>query len=126
MSKYELRSCQHHGLVSFVREGRGYYRCVKCRVQRISDRRRKIKQQAVDYKGGKCEKCGYNRYIGALDFHHLDPKQKDFRLGSGSTISWDKTRAEVDKCILVCSNCHREIHGLLEPNEELHNSRNTE
>lgn len=71
---------------------------------------KKIKEQLIEYKGGKCEICGYNRYFGALEFHHLDPTKKDFGI-SGGTKSFEKLKPEVDKCILVCSNCHREIHG---------------
>ena len=71
-----------------------------------------IKVKAVEYKGGCCEKCGYNKYVGALEFHHLDPTQKDFAIGSkGYTRSWEKVKKELDKCILVCANCHREIHS---------------
>lgn len=89
----------------------------KNRVIAVTNRRRKIKQMAVDYKGGKCIRCGYNKYIGALEFHHVDPTQKDFSLGAkGHCNSWEKVKKELDKCILVCSNCHSEIH------EELRNS----
>jgi predicted DNA-binding protein YlxM (UPF0122 family) len=78
----------------------------------VSKRRRKIKQMAVEYKGGKCVKCGYNKYIGALEFHHLDPTVKDFTISnSGHCRSWEKVKDELDKCILVCSNCHAEIHA---------------
>ena len=58
----------------------------------------------------------YNKYIGALGFHHLDPNQKDFSIGSkGYTRSFDKVKKELDKCICVCANCHREIHaGLID------------
>lgn len=67
---------------------------------------------AVEYKGGKCSVCGYDRCADALEFHHLDPSQKDFGISSkGYTRSWDKVKEELDKCILVCSNCHREIHS---------------
>jgi predicted nucleic acid-binding Zn ribbon protein len=69
------------------------------------------KQKAIDYMGGKCQVCGYNRYNGALDFHHLDPTKKDKRISRYCYIGWDKLKEELDKCILVCSNCHREIHG---------------
>lgn len=65
----------------------------------------------IKYKGGKCEKCGYNKCIEALDFHHLDPSQKEFGLSSNS-YSLEKMKKEADKCILVCANCHREIHYL--------------
>jgi len=70
---------------------------------------------AVEYKGGKCESCGYNKCIDALDFHHVNEKEKEFGLSqSGLTRSWERTKKESDKCVLVCANCHREIHaGLL-------------
>jgi hypothetical protein len=82
-------------------------------VEAVLRRRKKLKILAVEYKGGKCEKCGYNKFIGALEFHHLDPKEKDFSISdSGSTRSWERLKKELDKCIIVCSNCHKEIHSL--------------
>ena len=67
---------------------------------------------AKQYKGGKCVLCGYNKYLGALDFHHLDPTQKGFEISTrGLTRSWEKIRKELDKCVLVCANCHRELHA---------------
>lgn len=78
----------------------------------VTERRRKLKEMAVTYKGGKCEKCGYNECIAALDFHHLNPLEKDFSIGNkGYTRSWENIKKEIDKCILVCANCHREIHS---------------
>lgn len=78
----------------------------------VAKRRRKIKTMAIEYRGGKCCLCGYNNYQGALEFHHLDHRKKDFGLGAdGLTRSWARTKKELDKCILVCSNCHKEIHG---------------
>lgn len=72
------------------------------------------KQKLVDYKGGKCESCGYDRCVTALDFHHLDPKEKEFTIGSNKGKSWEALKVEVDKCAMVCANCHREIHeGLI-------------
>lgn len=67
------------------------------------------KKLLVEYKGGQCERCGYNKCINALEFHHLDPTQKDFAISSNS-FSFDRMKQEVDKCILLCSNCHREEH----------------
>ena len=72
--------------------------------------RKRLKEKLVQYKGGKCEICGYNKCIIALEFHHLDPTQKDFNIGNGNVVAFEKAKEEVDKCILVCSNCHREIH----------------
>lgn len=66
---------------------------------------------AIEYKGGKCQICGYHKYQGALDLHHIKGK-KEFGIGNkGYTRSWEKVKEELDKCILVCSNCHREIEG---------------
>lgn len=64
-------------------------------------------------RGGKCEKCGYNHNIAALDFHHLNPEEKEFAidLRKFSNMSLEKLQKELDKCILVCANCHRELHN---------------
>lgn len=80
--------------------------------QAVIDWRKRKKLQLVDYKGGKCQICGYNKCIDALEFHHLDPKTKSFTI-SGSSKSFEHLKEEVDKCILVCSNCHKEIHAEL-------------
>lgn len=77
----------------------------------VSRKRKKLKKNLVEYKGGKCERCGYNKCVAAMDFHHKDPSQKDFALSkNGLTRSWVSLKKEADKCELVCSNCHREIH----------------
>lgn len=93
--------------------------------QAVIRRRKKIKLMAVEYKGGKCELCGYSKDISALEFHHTDPSQKDFNVGyKGNTRSWIKVRQEIDKCILVCANCHREIHTALQKaNDEASNPK---
>lgn len=111
MNKYTKRICKKHGLCDFVLEGRGYYRCIQCRSKSVQNRRKKVKRLLVEYKGGECEKCGYDKCIAALEFHHLDPTQKDFGIGAnGHTLAIERLKQEVDKCILVCSNCHRELH----------------
>lgn len=71
--------------------------------------RKRIKKKLIDYKGGKCQNCGYNKCDRALEFHHLNPKEKDFSI-SGKSYSFEKMKIEVDKCVLLCSNCHSEIH----------------
>lgn len=76
----------------------------------VKKRRSKLKEELVEYKGGRCEICGYNKCIEALEFHHLNREEKDFTISSYSNLSIDKLKKEVDKCILVCANCHREIH----------------
>jgi len=78
----------------------------------VAKRRKKIKAMVVEYKGGKCKMCGYKKCVEALDLHHVRPTQKDFSLASsGLTRSWERTKREADKCILVCANCHRELHA---------------
>lgn len=73
--------------------------------------RRSMKLQAIKLLGSKCSICGYNRCVDALEFHHKDPKSKEFKLGAGNTMSWKEYKRELSKCILVCSNCHKEIHS---------------
>ena len=81
-------------------------------IRAVAKRRRKIKELSVAYKGGKCQLCGYAKYPGALDLHHLDPNTKSFGIGDkGYTRSWEKVKNELDKCALVCANCHRELEA---------------
>lgn len=76
--------------------------------------RQKRKQDLVYVHGEKCAICGYNKYIGALQFHHLNSQEKEYGLSStGYTRSWEKDIEESKKCILVCANCHAEIHAEL-------------
>lgn len=74
--------------------------------------RRLIKKKAVEYKNNECYICKKQFPYSVYDFHHLDPTKKDFGLGDKtSTVKWDKVKDEIDKCILVCANCHRQIHS---------------
>ena len=81
----------------------------KSNVQSTIIWRQRAKLKLIEYKGGKCERCGYNKCHVALEFHHLNPDEKDFTI-SGKSWSFERLKKEVDKCILVCSNCHKEIH----------------
>ena len=75
-------------------------------------RRLRLKKKLVESRGGSCQICGYSKCLTALDFHHIDESTKAFDLSQRSlTKSWDKILEEVKKCLLVCSNCHREIHA---------------
>lgn len=77
----------------------------------VSKRRKFLRAKSLEYGGGKCSICGYKKCIRALTFHHIDPSKKSFGLSAnGITRSWDKTKAELDKCVLLCMNCHMEIH----------------
>jgi DNA invertase Pin-like site-specific DNA recombinase len=80
-------------------------------VNGVIEWRKRVKLKLVEYKGGVCEKCNYNKCINALEFHHLDPSEKDFTI-SGKSWSFEKLKKEADKCILVCNRCHTEIHYL--------------
>ena len=117
MSECFIKFCKKHGETEFVRRSDGRCRCKKCAIEAVTKRRDKVKKVAVDYKGGKCCVCGYDKCLSALDFHHLDPNEKEFGIGEkGYTRSIDSIKKEVDKCVLVCANHHREIHaGLIDP-----------
>ena len=92
------------------KEGRRW-RCQKCSSEAVTKRRKKMKQMAVEYKGGCCSICGYDKSVWAIDFHHTDPSKKDFAFSKqGITRSWEKAKVELDKCIAVCRNCHAELH----------------
>jgi hypothetical protein len=81
----------------------------------IKSYRKRYKQKLVDLMGGKCMVCGYNRCIKALDFHHIDPKTKEFTISRMESMNWDSTFKEAKKCVLLCANCHRELHdGLID------------
>lgn len=81
-------------------------------IDAVRKRRKRVRQQAVEYKGGDCSRCGYRKCIEALEFHHLDSSKKDFGISEkGYTRAWKKIQEELDKCIIVCANCHREIHA---------------
>ena len=62
--------------------------------------------------GGRCQLCGYGRYQGALQFHHLDPTTKEFAISrQGVTRAFAELREEAAKCILLCANCHAEVEA---------------
>jgi transposase len=108
----ETFECSRHGTTEFVLEGRGYYRCKQCRSAAVARRRRKVKQQLVVEAGGACVLCGYSRWQGALQFHHVEPASKEFQLAHhGHSRSIAKSRAEAQKCVLLCANCHAEVEG---------------
>jgi predicted HNH restriction endonuclease len=81
-------------------------------IAAVSKRRRSIRLKAIDHKGSKCQLCGYDRCKEALEFHHLEESSKHFGVSAkGYTRSWEKVKRELVKCILVCANCHRELHA---------------
>ena len=82
---------------------------MKHRSEAVVSWRKRTKARLVEHLGGKCIHCGYKRCVEALEFHHKDPTQKDFAI-SGKSISFDRLKVEAEKCELVCSNCHKELH----------------
>ena len=82
-------------------------------AQAVTIKRRAIKKMLIGYKGGKCQHCGYDKCMRALEFHHLNPEEKDFRLSKNLSKSIASLKSEADKCILLCSNCHAEEHQRL-------------
>lgn len=80
--------------------------------QAVARLRKHIRERAIEYLGNVCCICGYSRCSNALDVHHRDPAQKDFGLSAdGMTRSWARVEKELRKCVLLCANCHREIHA---------------
>ena len=77
-----------------------------------SKRRDKLRKEFTDYLGGCCSKCGYDKCVDALDFHHLDGNDKDYLVSQMqySTYSKERIIKEMEKCVILCSNCHRDLH----------------
>src|ERR1039458_2942193 len=87
----------------------------KCKNKNgATDHRLKKKKEYVFYKGGKCEKCGYSKSLSALCFHHKNPNEKEFQFSKNESISKSKEdiKKELDKCMLLCANCHAEEHDV--------------
>ena len=77
----------------------------------VAKRRKTVRLKAIEYKGTKCQLCGYDKCIEALEFHHF-LNEKNFGISAkGYTRSWEKVKAELDICILLCANCHREVEN---------------
>jgi len=76
-----VRRCRKHGVTIHILTARGTrYRCKRCRAEAVSARRRRVKLALVAEAGGACTLCGYDRYAGALQFHHRDPAEKSFAI----------------------------------------------
>lgn len=106
--------CKHHGLtyhrLSSVGKKRGKkHVCTKCIMARQTRVRHRKKQALLDSLGGQCVLCGYKRWAFAIDFHHVNPSDKEFELGSGGFRSLAACLTEAKKCVLLCRNCHSEF-----------------
>jgi 5-methylcytosine-specific restriction endonuclease McrA len=88
-------------------------------IDAVKKRRKKIRQMSIEYLGGRCSRCGYDQCGEALEFHHRVSSKKDFGISSkGYTRSWKRVQEELDKCMLLCANCHREVHAGLQLQRE--------
>ncbi|MDE2022470.1 MAG: helix-turn-helix domain-containing protein [Patescibacteria group bacterium] len=107
--------CQQEKPIKDFSQRTGMGTCRKCTLAKQTEKTKRLKKQAVEYKGGKCCVCGYNRCFRALDFHHTNGEEKEFSIGQRQGNSFESIKAELDKCILVCKNCHAELHdGLID------------
>ena len=110
-NKFEYE-CPQHGPTTFLVFKDGRSRCGKCNSAGVQRRREATKRTLAQERGGSCAICGYRRYVGALQFHHVDPKEKKFGIsGRGITRAILRSREEAAKCVLLCANCHAEVEA---------------
>lgn len=87
--------------------------CKQCFANITKEKSKQFKLQCLQYKNQICcQMCGYDKCIGALDFHHIDSESKDFEISQAKNLTKinDVIKKELDKCIVICANCHREHH----------------
>ena len=110
MAAFECK-CGVSGEEHFYKSSKYY--CKKCWNTKIyAIEKRKIVGLKMEY-GGKCSCCGYDKSLNALEFHHPDPTVKEFHLAQKKGSNVEKLRAELDKCVLLCRNCHTEAHDAM-------------
>lgn len=108
MAKY-VCECGVTGEENFYKSAK--YQCKSCWNQRTYQSGRAKLDQLIDERGGQCERCGYHTCRAALQWHHLDPSQKEFQIGHRRGLNIEQLRSEVSKCQLLCANCHCEVHA---------------
>ena len=122
--------CNVHGISEFSLSGikKPRWKCKKCMYDSSKNYLYELKVKCILYKGGKCERCEYDKCVRSMHFHHVDPSLKEFSISDrnpntnkNGTKKWDSVRKELDKCILLCSNCHFEIHEELDRQSEKNN-----
>jgi transposase-like protein len=104
--------CAKHGRAVFIQPKTGGPVCARCRADAVVEWRRRAKRLLVEEAGGACAACGFDSYVGALHFHHIDPSLKRFGIGGrGLAHSIETLREEARKCVLLCSNCHAQVEA---------------
>lgn len=86
--------------------------CYDCMPDGIQLTRGEFLAKLKTQRGGQCQRCGYDKCLKALEFHHLDPNKKDFTISNDHFHLKDAVE-ESKKCVLICANCHRELHDNL-------------
>lgn len=110
----ELRICELHGEQLFAKHLNGNsksgFRCMKCSAEATKRVVESKRNRVYEEFGGCCSFCGYNKCREALEFHHLDPSKKEINPSKVFSRSYERIIQELNKCILLCANCHRELH----------------
>ena len=104
-----IKNCKVHGETEFaIVNGTNKTYCRKCQREKNIRLRNKLKQQCYEYLGNKCSRCGKVQKV--YDFHHMREKEYGISQGITKYFSFEKLKSELDKCILLCGNCHAELH----------------
>jgi hypothetical protein len=105
------RACRRCGRLYQFDHSKGHKATI-CNSCSANARRSEMKERALEYKGQCCQLCGYNRCKRSLVFHHLDPAKKEWSVNFKQMArSWMSLKRELDKCVLLCANCHGEVHA---------------
>jgi hypothetical protein len=112
----EKKTC---AMCGFVKPSSNFYKrrnrstllsyCKSCVAAQSKSRSVKLKADCVKHKGGKCSLCGYSKCLAALEFHHIDRSKKQFGVGGKRSTTFENLKEELEKCVLLCANCHREV-----------------
>lgn len=111
LKKHECQTCGETNNEEFY--GKQKTQCKTCTNKQSMDKWKSLKLKAIEYKGGQCMNCNYVKFYGALEFHHRDPKAKEYNWVALRLRGWTDIKKELDKCDLLCANCHREEHHRL-------------
>ena len=109
MSAYECRTCGTTGQENFYKTAK--YQCKACWNKRTYQSGKNKINKLKEDRGGACERCGFDQHLAALQWHHPDPSVKEYTIGHRRGLTESKLKEEVDKCELLCANCHAIEHA---------------